>query len=224
MKALLALSLALPFSLVSVNALGQEAEIQAELANYDELSRNLLHRVGKAERNAKNCYKNLPSGYQAMVQAKGVFPLFEESRVKLEENRVSVKGAFVEMHAKLGGKLVLTSVNAGSGGLDASAADLEQKGGAVAEAKARIAEMEAKLKKIKKDLASPSDRKNIEFLVDCGDKTAVPNVRQAMQDFDDLVASHERLSRYLTDQHAALTGGVKENRASARSFGSVAKK
>ncbi len=198
------------------------SQLQEELLRYDQLSHSLVSRVGKIERNARNCYKNLPVGYKAIIAAKGVFGLFNESTRSLEANRSSVKLTFNKLLTSVAEKPDTSSVDACSGSSSAAATELAKDGSSVTLAKNHLTAMEKALKKTKKDLSNPSDRKNIEYLIDCGDPTALRNFHAALKEYEQLVATHEKLSGYLAANEKSLIANRASNLAVSQSCSELA--
>jgi hypothetical protein len=198
------------------------SEIEAELGNYEGLSRSIQQRVAKIERNARACYKNLPVGYQAMVQARGVFGMFEAGRKSLESNRIAVKDSFETLHLEIRAKPDTSGINACEGGASAASTNLAANKASVSAARARLAKVEPGLKSAQKSVSNPSDRANIEYLINCGDPTALRNFHTALDEFNRLVRSHDSLSVYLASQEASLANGTSTLLASVRKCGVAA--
>lgn len=200
------------------------SEIESELRTYDELSRSLQQRVGKLERNARSCYRNMSTAYQAMVQAKGVFGMFEAGRKSLDGNRVAVKESFESLRKELKTAPRTAGADACAGGATVASAALAANRASVVTARERLAALEPGLKSTQKSVSNPADRANLEYLINCGDPTALRNFHGALDEFNRLVKSHESLTRYLKDQETALASGSAGLLASAGSCGTLAAK
>lgn len=198
------------------------SQIEAELGTYDSLSQSLQQRVAKMERNARACYKNLPVGYQAMVQAKGVFGMFEAGKKTLESNRVAVKDSFSTMQQAIRARPETEGIDACEGGASAASANLASSKASVSAARARLAQVEPGLKSAQKSVSNPADRANLEYLINCGDPTALRNFHAALDEFNRLVKSHESLTTYLSSQETALANGSAGLLSSARKCGVAA--
>ncbi len=200
-----------------------ESPVEGELKAYESLSRSLEHRVAKIERNAKACYKNLPSGYQAIISARGVFGMFQSGRQALSDNRQAVQSTFQQLFKDTGGKVDVASADSCAGSAMLGSAALSQREASVANAKKKLAALETGLLKTQKSLANPKDRSNIEYLINCGDPTAVRNFHTALDEYDRLVVSHGNLSRYLKEQELALASGSSGLAQNALRCGELAK-